>query len=131
MRLWRNWYTRTAQTRMPDGREGSTPSERTKESEPVRVLGVAANDCAVHRRGVRLARSPLVDGEPDRRAGFVWNANEGYPQRIVSAAILGTRTCRVAGAASKADGRTGGGGRDLLVPRRNFGKMRRRRGTGL
>ncbi len=77
MRLWRNWYTRTAQTRMPDGREGSTPSERTRESEPVRVLGVAANDCAVHRRGVRLARSPLTDGEPDRRVGFVWNANEG------------------------------------------------------
>jgi hypothetical protein len=46
----------------------------------------------------------------------------GNAQRIVSAAILGTRTCRVAGAASKADGRTGGGGRDLLVPRRTPGR---------
>lgn len=46
MRLWWN----LADTPVPGTgaarREGSTPSERTMESEPVRVLGVAANDCA-------------------------------------------------------------------------------------
>ena len=51
------------------------------------------------------------------------------PRRIVSAAILGTRTCRVAGAASRADGRAtvGVGTSSFLVEPR---KMRRRRGTG-
>ena len=40
-------------------REGSTPSQRTKESEPVREPGLAANECAPIVRGLRLLRSPL------------------------------------------------------------------------
>lgn len=41
----------------PRGREGSTPSWGTRESEPVRVLGLAANECAPH--GVKIVSSAL------------------------------------------------------------------------
>jgi hypothetical protein len=94
------------------------------------VLGVAANDCAVHRRGVRIARSPLVDGEPDRRAGFVWNANEGQPP--ADRVRRHPRNENLPGGRRRFEsgwpyGRWGSG-----PPRSspNFGKMRRRRGNG-
>jgi hypothetical protein len=42
------------------GREGASPSRRT-ESERARAPGLAANECAL-RCGVRIARSPLMEG---------------------------------------------------------------------
>lgn len=40
--------TCTPQERVPrKGREGASPSRRTKESEPVRELGLVATECAV------------------------------------------------------------------------------------
>ena len=49
-------------------RAGSIPARRTMESEPARVPGVAANDCAAHRRGVQVARSPRRMNQPGRLA---------------------------------------------------------------
>jgi hypothetical protein len=45
----------------PRGREGSTPSWGTKESEPARVLGLAADECALY--GVKIVSSALRHGE--------------------------------------------------------------------
>ena len=42
---------------------GSNPRFGTRESEPGRVLGLAANECAAVGREIRFLRSPLVEDE--------------------------------------------------------------------
>jgi hypothetical protein len=59
------------------GREGSTPSWGTRESEPARVLGLAANECAVPTVTFKSSALRVVFGVPERRT-----AMENEPARV-------------------------------------------------
>ncbi len=85
-RWWRNWQPRTPQERVSSDVRVRLPSGARMESEPARVLGLAANECAPAGVGFDCSALRRMDDEaagrqppPRKRVGEETRWGSGPP----------------------------------------------------